>query len=93
MNNGSHFSFGGARHQAGRQGKVLPLAPGSTVALLSVPRWGVKMQHNGSVYQVTALEEVPKKAVVPQPPEKPRKPMTPKQDHPWQIPSPVLPFS
>lgn len=84
VDNGSTFSFEGVYYRVIRNGKVIPVIPKSKVTVLKSTRFGLKVQYNGSIYDVEALVSPPvKKATVKQPKQS-RKPVIPANNHPWK---------
>lgn len=84
VDHGSCFSYHGTCYRVVCDGKTVPLAPKSKVTVLKSHRLGLKVQVNGAVYEVEALEGVPPKKEKPQKSAPPRQPVKPAEDHPWR---------
>lgn len=85
VDHGSTFSYAGVYYKVIRNGKMIPMLPKAKVTVLKSTQFGLKVQYNGSIYDVEVLELLPSKDSVPKQPRQPRKPVTPAQDHPWRI--------
>jgi transposase len=93
VDNGSAFSFEGVYYRVIRNGKIIPVIPKSRVTVLKSPKFGVKVQYSGSIYEVEVLETLPPKKVVPKQPKQPRKPVAPAENHPWRTKSVRFPVT
>jgi len=93
VDNGSAFSYGGICYRVMHNGKVVSIPPKSKVTVLKSPHFGLKVQYNGSIYEVEVLDALPPKEVVPKQPKPPRKPVVPAENHPWKVKSVKTPFS
>lgn len=84
VDNGSTFSYKSVYYRVVHDdGQVVPVIPRSKVTVLKSPRFGLKVEYSGCVYDVEVLDSLPVKVVVPKQP-KPRKYVTPAQNHPWR---------
>jgi len=93
VDNGSTFSYEGSYYRGVRNGKAIPVIPKSKVTVLKSPRFGLKVQYSGAVYDVEALEALPLKEVIPKQPKKPRQYAVPPENHPWKAKPVRLPVS
>ncbi|MGI6574562.1 MAG: ISNCY family transposase [bacterium] len=93
VDNGSTFSYENVYYRLVRNGKVIPVIPKSKVTVLKSPRYGLKAQYSGSIYDVEVLEALPVKEVVPKQPRKPRQYAAPSENHPWRGKSVSFPVS
>lgn len=84
VDRGSTFSYGGVYYRVVRNGKTMPIIPKAKVTVLKSPRFGLKVQYSGSVYEVETLESLPPKQAAPKLPKQPRKPFRPAKNHPWR---------
>lgn len=84
VDHGSTFSYGGVYYRVIRNGKTIPMIPKAKVTVLKNTQFGLKVQYNGSIYDVEVLESLPSKDSVPKQPRQPRKPVTPAENHPWR---------
>lgn len=92
VDKGSTFSYESVYYRVIRDGKVIPVIPKSKVTVLKSPQYGLKVEYSGSVYDVEVLESLPVKVVIPKVP-KPRKSVTPSENHPWRSKSVRFPAS
>ena len=90
LDGGSTFSYGGIKYQITSDGRVVPIAPRETVAVLCSPSFGIKAEHNGRIFNVREYEqpakEVAKSGAAPKP-----RPSIPAKDHPWRSGLPIGP--
>lgn len=93
VDNGSTFSFEGVYYRVIRNNKVMPVIPKSKVTVLKSPRFGLKVEYSGSIYDVEALDSLPPKTAAPKLPKQPRKPVVPAENHPWRTKSVRLPVA
>jgi len=93
VDNGSTFSFEGVYYRVIRNNKVMPVIPKSKVIVLKSPRFGLKVEYSGSIYDVEALDSLPLKTTAPKLPKLPRKPVVPAENHPWKTKSVKLPVT
>ncbi len=93
VDNGSTFSFSGVKYQAMDQGKAVALVPHSTITVLHSPRFGVKVQYHGTVYDVEPLETLLREQTVPKQKKQSRKTTAPAENHPWRNSAPSVPVS
>jgi transposase len=93
VDNGSTFSYESRYYRMIRNGKVMPVIPKSKVIILKSPKFGLKVQYSGSIYDVEALEALPKKEMPHKQPKKPLKPVVPAENHPWRTKSVKLPVT
>jgi len=93
VDNGSTFSFSGVKYRAIDQGKVVALVPHSTVTVLHSPRFGVKVQYHGTVYDVEALETLRREQAVSKQKKQLPKTTIPAENHPWRNSAPPVPVS
>jgi len=93
VDNGSTFSFEGVYYRVIRNGKVMPVIPKSKVTVLKSPKFGLKVQYSGSIYDVEVLEALPPKETVPKQLKKHRKPVAPAENHPWRTKSVGFPVT
>ena len=93
VDNGSTFSFSGVKYRAIDQGKVVALVPHSTVTVLHSPRFGVKVQYHGTVYDVEPLETLRREQAVSRQKKQLPKTTIPAENHPWRNSAPPVPVS
>lgn len=93
VDNGSTFSFEGVYYRVIRNNKVMPVIPKSKVIVLKSPRFGLKVEYSGSIYDVEALDSLPPKTAAPKLPKLPRKPVVPAENHPWKTKPVKLPVT
>lgn len=93
VDNGSTFSFEGVYYRVIRNNKVMPVIPKSKVIVLKSPKFGLKVEYSGSIYDVEVLDALPPKTVAPKLPKQPRKPVVPAENHPWKTKSVKFPVA
>lgn len=84
VDHGSAFSYGSVYYRVIHNGKAMPIIPKVKITVLKSPQFGLKVQYNGSIYDVEVLEALPSKNVAPKQPRQPRKPVPPAENHPWR---------
>lgn len=78
---GSTFSFGGQIYQLSKNNQVVPLPNKTAITVLTSPRFGMRAEYKGGVYQVKKtvrpVRVIPKKDRV-------KRVIKVKDDHPWK---------
>lgn len=85
--NGSTFSYENTFYRVLRNGKTMPIIPKAKVTILKSSRIGLKVEYSGSIYDIEALEERPKKESAHKKSIPIAKPAPPAKDHPWRLPA------
>jgi len=81
---GAAFSFQNVYYRVVRNGKPVPVIPKAKITVLSSPLFGIKVVYSGSIYDVEAIDVLPKHvAKAPTAPKKQRC-HTPAKNHPWR---------
>lgn len=93
VDNGSVFSYKNVFYRIIRNGKTIPAIPKSKVTVLKSSQFGLKVEYSGSVYDVEVLEAKPVKEVASKQSAKPRKHVSPAENHPWRTNSVKYPVS
>ena len=81
---GSTFSFGGQTYQLSKNNQVVPIPNKTAITVLTSPRFGMRAEYKGGVYEVRKAVRPAK--VIPKEDRAKRsiKPIKVKDDHPWK---------
>jgi len=78
---GSTFSFGGQIYQLSKNNQAVPLSNKAAITVLTSPRFGMRAEYKGSVYQVRKTVR-PVRVVAKK--DKVKRSINIKDDHPWK---------
>ena len=78
---GSTFSFGGQTYQLSKNNQAVPLPNKATITVLTSPRFGMRAEYKGGVYQVRKAVR-PAKVIAKE--DKVKRFIKVKDDHPWK---------
>ena len=78
---GSTFSFGGQTYQLSKNNQVVPLPNKAVITVLTSPRFGMRAEYKGGVYQVRKAVR-PVKVIAKK--DRVKRSIKVKDDHPWK---------
>src|SRR5665648_393735 len=78
---GSTFSFGGQIYQLSKNNQAVPLPNKAAITLLTSPRFGIRAEYKGGVYQVRKAVR-PARVIAKK--DKVKRSINVKDDHPWK---------
>lgn len=87
VDSGTAFSFDGSFYEIVADDKKRPVIPPprAAITVLQSPRMSVRVEYNGSIYDVKKLDEPPEKETKKVKAKSVRQPNKPSENHPWRL--------